>query len=100
MLTGTAPIAGSGLWVMPVAHEGNQNSSLEEVAAIDDFLERLLASGGRWTDRTGKVAALTGADVLIIAPYNAQVTLIAERLSARGVRVGTVDKFQGSRRRS
>lgn len=33
-------------------------------------------------------------DVLIVAPYNAQVGLIASRLPA-GARVGTVDKFQG-----
>ena len=32
-------------------------------------------------------------DVLIIAPYNAQVFKIQERLP--GARVGTVDKFQG-----
>ena len=30
---------------------------------------------------------------MIVAPYNAQVTALAERLP--GVRVGTVDKFQG-----
>ncbi len=30
---------------------------------------------------------------MIVAPYNAQVTALAERLP--GVRIGTVDKFQG-----
>jgi uncharacterized protein len=30
---------------------------------------------------------------MVVAPYNAQVTALTERLS--GVRVGTVDKFQG-----
>ena len=34
-------------------------------------------------------------DVLIVAPYNAQVSRLAERLAPTGVRVGTVDKFQG-----
>ena len=95
VLTGTTPIAGSGLWVLPVVHEGNQSSSLEEVEAIDHFIARLLASGGRWTDRMGCVTGLTGADVLIVAPYNAQVALLSERLQGAGVRVGTVDKFQG-----
>ncbi len=33
-------------------------------------------------------------DVLIVAPYNAQVAAIARRLPP-GARVGTVDKFQG-----
>jgi hypothetical protein len=32
-------------------------------------------------------------DVLVVAPYNVQVTLLGERLASRGVRVGTVDKF-------
>ena len=32
-------------------------------------------------------------DIMIVAPYNAQVALIAGRLP--GARVGTVDKFQG-----
>jgi uncharacterized protein len=32
---------------------------------------------------------------LVVAPYNAHVTLLAERLAPRGIRVGTVDKFQG-----
>lgn len=95
VLIGTAPIDGSGLWVLPVEHEGNQNSSLEEVEAIERFIDRLIASGGRWRDRRGKVAELTGADVLIVAPYNAQVALLSERLNPKSVRVGTVDKFQG-----
>jgi uncharacterized protein len=33
------------------------------------------------------------ADVLIIAPYNAQVFALQDRL--KGARIGTVDKFQG-----
>jgi uncharacterized protein len=39
------------------------------------------------------------ADVLIITPYNAQIRAIREALEAAGcppgIRVGTVDKFQG-----
>jgi uncharacterized protein len=33
--------------------------------------------------------------VLVVAPYNAHVALLEQRLAARGVRVGTVDRFQG-----
>ena len=33
--------------------------------------------------------------MLVVAPYNAQVSRLAERLAATGARVGTVDKFQG-----
>jgi uncharacterized protein len=42
---------------------------------------------------------LTAADVLVLAPYNAQVVLLRRHLAQAGlgdVRVGTVDKFQGA----
>lgn len=94
-LIGTEPLAGNGLWVLPVEHNANQNSSPEEVLAIQRLIDRLLARGGKWIDRTGKLAALASNNILVIAPYNAQVTLLSERLNERGVRVGTVDKFQG-----
>jgi uncharacterized protein len=36
------------------------------------------------------------SDLLVVAPYNAQVAALRERLAPLGVvRVGTVDKFQG-----
>ena len=38
---------------------------------------------------------MTPPDVLVVSPYNSQVTLLGERLMTRGVRVGTVDRFQG-----
>jgi hypothetical protein len=38
VLVGTAPFEGAGLWVVPVTHQGNQNSSLEEVEVIDKIL--------------------------------------------------------------
>lgn len=94
-LNGTEPLAGNGLWVLPVEHEGNQNASPEEVEAIEQLIDRLLASGGTWANRTGDAAALTPADILVIAPYNAQVVLLSGRLAQRGVQAGTVDKFQG-----
>jgi uncharacterized protein len=94
-LLGAAPFEGSGLWVVPVDHEGNRNNSVEEVEAVDGVVSAVLRSGGSWIDRTGKTRAMTPTDVLIVAPYNAQVVLLTERLGPRGVRVGTVDKFQG-----
>ncbi len=47
-----------------------------------------------WTNKKGETAPLTLKDILIVAPYNAQVELLAQRLP-EGARVGTVDKFQG-----
>jgi superfamily I DNA and/or RNA helicase len=54
--------------------------------------------GSSWTDEHGTRPLIT-ADVLVLAPYNAQVVLLRQRLKAAGlgaVRVGTVDKFQGT----
>ena len=38
--------------------------------------------------------ALEPADIIVVAPYNAQVNALQDALPA-GIRVGTVDKFQG-----
>jgi hypothetical protein len=56
-----------------------------------------LLADGRWTDRDGATRALTGSDILVLTPFNAQVNRIRGRLAAvdPGIRVGTVDKFQG-----
>jgi superfamily I DNA and/or RNA helicase len=56
---------------------------------------RLLGARGEWIERKGIVEPITSAHILIVAPYNSQVALLADRLGPRGVRVGTVDKFQG-----
>ena len=95
VLVGTAPIEGAGLWVAGVTHEGNQNSSSEEVDVVDRIVAGLLRPGARWIDGNGVEKAMTPHDVLVVAPYNSQVALLGERLGPRGVRVGTVDRFQG-----
>ena len=55
---------------------------------------RPLAGRARGIDRP-----LTGQDILVVAPYNAQVWTVRRALrrrrASRDVRVGTVDKFQG-----
>jgi uncharacterized protein len=53
----------------------------------------ILASATTWVDREGRETSVTLEDVLIIAPYNAQVFELQERIA--GARIGTVDKFQG-----
>lgn len=84
-----------GVQTLTVDHHGNSTESPEEADAIVAEIARLL--GATWTDEFG-ARALTASDVLVLAPYNAQVGLLRQRLTSAGlgeVRVGTVDKFQG-----
>lgn len=84
-----------GIRTLSVGHQGNSIESPEEADAIVDQIRRLL--GSYWTDEYG-TRPLSASDVLVLAPYNAQVSLIRRRLTAArldAVRVGTVDKFQG-----
>jgi hypothetical protein len=53
---------------------------------------------GRWTDAAGHTRRLAAHDVLVLSPFNAQVNRVRlglRHLAADGVRVGTVDKYQG-----
>ena len=83
----------SGLWFVPVRHEGNQNASAEEVECIAGIVDGLVQAGVNWIDDKGRSRPLRLDDVLIVAPYNAQVSDLSNRLP--NARVGTVDKFQG-----
>jgi len=86
-------IRGSGLRYVPVAHQGNQNSSPEEAEAIATLVAEILGSSTTWVDRHGAENVVTLDDILIISPYNAQVFDLKDRIA--GARIGTVDKFQG-----
>jgi predicted RecB family nuclease len=89
----TSVLRGAGLRYLPVAHTGNQSSSLEEAEFISSLVSDFLTSNPTWINREGLESPLTPADILVIAPYNAQVFELQTRLA--GVRIGTVDKFQG-----
>jgi uncharacterized protein len=86
-------LKGSGLRYLPVEHTGNQSSSPEEADAIRDLVSEILWSGTTWIDRDGAESSVALDDILIIAPYNAQVFELQERIP--GAHIGTVDKFQG-----
>jgi predicted RecB family nuclease len=86
-------VRGTGLRYLAVHHDGNQNSSPEEADEIKRLVDEILSSKASWVDGTGKEAPIRLEDILIIAPYNAQVFELQERLP--GARIGTVDKFQG-----
>lgn len=95
VLTGPPPFFGAGLWTVAVEHQGNQTSSPEEVEAVERVVKHLLGGETQWTDADGELHALTGNDILVVAAYNAQVARLEEKLRSHGLRVGTVDKFQG-----
>ena len=67
----------AGLRFIPVEHSGNRQASPEEAEVI-----------------AREVARFRPEDVLVVAPYNAQVRCLRAVLP-EAVRVGTVDKFQG-----
>lgn len=95
-IDGTSVIDGAGHYLLGCDHLGNQAESREEVSAIETLLRSILRPTARWTDRDGAVASLQAKDVLVIAPYNAQVAALRRALLPLGVtNVGTVDKFQG-----
>jgi uncharacterized protein len=88
------PFNGTGLRFVSVAHNGNQSESPEEAETVGNIVEGLLRNGTTWTNKRGETVPLTLNDILVVAPYNAQVSALAQRLPA-GARIGTVDKFQG-----
>ena len=87
-----------GLHVVRIDHTGNRTTSLEEADAVVDQVQAHL--GSTWVDPEDDDAPreLTAKDIIVVAPYNAQVATIRHALDKAGypdVRVGTVDKFQG-----
>ena len=87
------PVQGSGLRFLPIAHDGNQSASPEEAEMVSALVGTLIDEGAAWIDRDGEERAMRLEDILIVAPYNAQVFALQERLPS--ARIGTVDKFQG-----
>lgn len=92
-VSGGGPV---GLVWHPVSHRGNSTSSPEEaeevVRIVRSSLRASLCEPGEGERR------LTRNDLIVVAPYNAQVETVSLALAAaglEGVRVGTVDKFQG-----
>ena len=51
--------------------------------------------GGRWQDKGKNTHPITAEDMLIVAPYNAQVATLTEAIPQLDQRIGTVDRFQG-----
>jgi predicted RecB family nuclease len=83
---------GVGLRYVSVEHVGNRTLSPEEADRVNSIFGALL--GLPWTDCDGKARPIAVDDILVVAPYNAQVRRLADTLPDKA-RVGTVDKFQG-----
>ena len=97
-LQGVAP----GVVSYPVEHAGCSVRSVQEAQAVVDCVRKLL--GREWVPAAGaEPRPLAAEDCIVVAAYNAQVDCVREALIAAGlanslgagVRVGTVDKFQG-----
>lgn len=85
-----APLVGAG--VRTVVHAGRSQVSPEEIFAIRTQIDEVL--GSTYRARDGATRTVGYADILVVAPYNAQVNALRTALPA-AVRVGTVDRFQG-----
>jgi predicted RecB family nuclease len=86
-------LGASNLWFIPVQHEGNQNAAPAEVERIAGIVNSLIQPGVDWIDDKCRSRPLRVEDILIVAPYNAQVSDLLLRMPQG--RIGTVDKFQG-----
>ncbi|NMR20272.1 bifunctional RecB family nuclease/DEAD/DEAH box helicase [Cellulomonas fimi] len=91
-----------GVRTVLVEHTGNAVASVEEAAEVVRQVRAVV--GRRWHDPAHVVDGrpedrpLAADDVVVVAAYNAQVFRVRQALEGAGlggVRVGTVDKFQG-----
>lgn len=87
-----AALKPNGIVYLPVHHAQCSQSSTEEIDRIQALYGSLLKQS--WTTSEGITKPITATDILIVAPYNAQVRELRMRLGDHA-RIGTVDKFQG-----
>ena len=82
----------NGILPIFVDHEGNTQSSEEEIEKIKAIISELKT--GTFIDKNNNSKNLENEDILIVAPYNMQVNLLKEKLGP-SFQIGTIDKFQG-----
>ena len=86
-----------GVYPIPIVHHGNSTESVEEADAVISLVQELLAKTWHDEDTVGPLRDFD-ENIIVVAPYNAQVNLIRKKLDDAGltqIPVGTVDKFQG-----
>jgi len=89
---GRSVALGNGIRFLPVEHSGHRQAAPEEARAVAAEIERLL--GTAYRDEHGE-RVLGPSDFVVVAPYNAHVRCLRMQIPDAGVRIGTVDKFQG-----
>jgi hypothetical protein len=77
------PLGGTGLRFDLVAHTGNDVESPEEAHVVAAMARSLVEGGAMWVNAKGRRCRITSKDVVIVAPFNAQMAAIAERLPPR-----------------
>jgi predicted RecB family nuclease len=82
----------TGLRTSFVDHQGDRVRSDAEAHRVRNIIDHLTRAA--WRDDSGRVRPLSLDDIVVVAPYNAQVACLVEALPS-GARVGTVDRFQG-----
>jgi hypothetical protein len=90
----------SGLHHLDVLSHGCTTTNPAEVTAAVEIIRGLI--GRTWNDRSNEDQpvhrSLAGTDILVVAPFNRMVRALDQEIrdaGLDGVRVGTVDRFQG-----
>ncbi|MDH5244429.1 MAG: Upf1 family helicase, partial [Chloroflexota bacterium] len=94
MVTADERFDGTGPRLLDVPTAGADSENPLEADAVAELARSLADGSADWVDGDGVARQIRWDDILIVAPYNAQVGAIRRRLPAVA-RVGTVDKFQG-----
>lgn len=81
-----------GIGMIHVQHKGCSQKSIEEGNIIQKLYTNLL--GQYWSNNLKKKERICENDILVVTPYNVQVTYLKSVLGNHA-KIGTVDKFQG-----
>jgi predicted RecB family nuclease len=84
--------ATTGLRTSFVEHVGDRVRSDAEAERVREVIDTLTQA--TWRDDAGTERPVVLDDIVVVAPYNAQVACLVEALPPDS-RVGTVDRFQG-----
>ena len=93
VLHGHSSIQGSRIVVRTCRSSGKPQFINGRGGRHTRIMESLVTADVQWSPSVGESRPLAWEDILIVAPYNAQVADLSTRLPK--ARIGTVDKFQG-----